>query len=44
MGKTLLGLIEKVLVHLFKELVIVAIIYSAPNQNGARNLKCLLER
>ncbi len=37
-------LVEKVLVHLFEQLVIVAIIYSNPNQNGTRNLKCFFER
>src|ERR1700678_1639519 len=42
-GKTLLGLVEKVLVHLLEQLVIVAIIYANPNQNGARNLERLLE-
>jgi hypothetical protein len=39
--KDLLG-IEKVLVHPFRILAIVAIIYSNPNQNGAGNLKCFL--
>jgi hypothetical protein len=32
--KDLRGSIEKVLVHLFEQLVIVPIIYSNPNQNG----------
>ena len=38
------ALVEKVLMHLLEEIVIVSVIYPNPDQNGAGDLKCLLER
>ncbi len=36
--------VQKVLMHPLEQLMIVAIIYANPNQNGPGNLECLLER
>ena len=36
-------LVQNVLIHFFEQLVIVALIYSNPNQNGVRNLKYFFE-
>ena len=38
------ALVEKMLVHVLEELVIVSVIYSNANQDGAGDLKCLLQR
>jgi hypothetical protein len=46
-GQALLGLVEKMLMHLFEQLVIAAIIYSNPNQNRSRDfyeIQCCFRR
>jgi hypothetical protein len=39
-----ISLVEKMLVHLLEELVIVSVVYPNPNQDRAGDLKRLLQR